>query len=232
MNYTHQNLFTMVPSLRSFQNFLILQNLYRLRALGFYFSDPIALNHKNSAVLPDSIAHLNKTITECHLCDLSKSRTQSMFGFGSYNAELMIVDAYVSSSENEQNAYYTGRSGTSLKNMVEKVLMMNIDDIYITHVIKCKPLGSHEPSMSEFDSCKAYLFKQIELIQPKVLIALGEKAYRLITDDTTPFEQVRGEKINFSSFSLVPIYHPTFLLRNPSLKKETMNDLIKIKSFL
>ncbi len=222
----------MVPSLRSFQNLLILQNLYRLRALGFCFSDPIALNHKNSTMLPNNITHLNEIISACHLCDLSKSRTQSMFGYGNYNAELMIVDAYVSSSENEQNAYYTGRSGTSLKNMVEKVLMMNIDDVYITHAVKCKPLGSYEPSISEFDSCKAYLFKQIELIQPKVLVALGEKTYRLITDDTTPFEQVRGEKINFSSFSLVPIYHPTFLLRNPSLKRETMNDLNKIKSFI
>ncbi len=86
--------------------------------------------------------------------------------------------------------------------------------------------------MSEFESCKAYLFKQIDLIQPKIIIALGEKAYRLITGDTTPFEQVRGEHVNFSTFSLIPIYHPTYLLRNPSLKRETLYDLNKIKSIL
>ena len=218
--------------MRSFQNLLILQNLYRLRSLGFSYSDPIALNHKNVTELPNNLDFLNEIISQCHLCDLSKSRTQSMLGFGNKSAKVMIVDAYVSMSEDEQNSYYIGRSGTSLKNMVEKVLMMNINDVYITHAVKCKPLGSKEPSKSEFDSCKAYLFKQIELIQPKVLIALGEEAYRFITDDNIPFEQIRGEKINFSTFTLVPIYHPTFLLRNPSLKKETLHDLNKIKSLI
>ncbi len=219
-------------ALRSFQNLLILQNLYRQRALGFSFSDPIALNHKNSAALPDSIAALNQSVLECHLCDLSKSRQQSMYGYGNPNADIMIVDAYVSHSENEQNSYYVGRSGLSLKNMVEKVLLQHIDDVYMTHAVKCKPLDSKEPSVSEFESCKAYLFKQIDLIQPKVIIALGAKAYRLITGDTTPFEQVRGERLNFSTFSLVPIYHPTYLLRNPSLKRETLHDLNTIKSLL
>ncbi len=155
-----------------------------------------------------------------------------MYGYGNSNADIMIVDAYVSHSENEQNHYYVGRSGRSLKNMVEKVLLKGINEVYMTHAVKCKPLDSKEPSISEFESCKAYLFKQIDLIQPKIIIALGEKAYRLITGDTTPFEQVRGEQVNFSTFSLVPIYHPTYLLRNPSLKRQTLHDLNKIKSAL
>jgi len=155
-----------------------------------------------------------------------------MYGYGNIHADIMIVDAYVSHSENEHNAYYVGRSGLSLKNMVEKVLLKRIDEVYLTHAVKCKPRDSKEPSTSEFESCKAYLFKQIDLIQPKIIIALGEKAYRLITGDTTPFEQVRGERVNFSTFSLVPIYHPTHLLRNPSLKRETLHDLNKIKSAL
>ncbi len=200
--------------------------------MGFSFSDPIALNHKNSAALPNNIVDLNHSISECHLCDLSKSRQQSMYGYGNHNADLMIVDAYVSHSDNEQNCYYSGRSGLSLKNMIEKVLLQHTDDVYITHAVKCKPLDSKEPSISEFESCKAYLFKQIDLIQPKIIIALGEKAYRLITGDTTPFEQVRGARVNFSTFSLIPIYHPTYLLRNPSLKRETLHDLNKIKSAL
>ncbi len=219
-------------ALRSFQNLLILQNLYRLRTLGFTYSDPIAMNRKNSTGLPNTLTMLQQSILDCHLCDLSKSRRQSMCGYGNAQAEIMIVDAYVSESEDEQNAYYVGRSGLSLKNMVEKVLMKHIEDVYITHAVKCKPLHSHEPSVSEFDSCKAYLFKQIELIQPKIIIALGEKAYRFITDDTTPFEQVRGERVHFSNFSLIPIYHPGYLLRNPSLKRKTLHDLHKIKSAL
>lgn len=218
--------------MRSFQNLLILQNLYRLRSLGFCYSDPIALNHKNVTELPSNIEFLSEIISQCYLCDLSKSRRQSMVGTGNKNADVMIVDAYVSGSEDEQNTYYIGRSGASLKNMIEKVLMININDVYITHAVKCKSLGERQPSKSEFDSCKAYLFKQIELVQPKILIALGKDAYRFITDDNTPFEQIRGEKVNFSSFTLVPIYHPTYLLRNPSLKKETLHDLNKIKSLI
>ncbi len=211
----------------------MLQNLYRLKALGFSYSDPFVTNISTaSQQLPDDLTQLQSIIGGCHLCDLSKSRRQSMGGTGNPNADLLIIDAYVSVSEDATNSYYAGRSGESLIKMIENVIGIRKEDVYITHAVKCKPLGTNIPSQSEFASCKPYLYKQIEAIRPKVVMALGPDAYRLLSGDDTPFEQVRGHKINFGDYTIVPIYHPQFLLRNPSLKSETLRDLKIIKSCL
>jgi len=211
----------------------MLQNLYRLKALGFSYSDPFVTN-KMTAVkeLPNDLLQLQDIILECHLCDLSKSRQQSMGGVGDINADLMIVDAYVSVTEDVSNSYYDGKSGESLVKMIVNVLGKRVEEVYITHAVKCKPLGTNTPSTSEFNSCKPYLYKQIELIKPKVVMALGADAYKLLSDDDTPFEQVRGQKINVGKYIIIPIFHPQYLLRNPSMKVETLNDLKTIKSCL
>ena len=182
--------------------------------------------------MPKSLKELSQNISTCHLCDLSKSRTQSMNGYGNKNADLLIVDFHVSQAQDTNNDLYAGRSGETLKNMVEKVLELSLDDIYLTHAIKCKPLKSNKPSPSEWDSCKSYLFSQIEFIQPKVIVTLGEEAYAHITQDFDNFENVRGHVIDFKNYKLIPIYHPLYLFRNPELKKTTMNDLKTIKSCL
>jgi len=211
----------------------MLQNLYRLKALGYSYSDPFVTNRSTVAQeLPDDLLQLQEIISQCHLCDLSKSRQQSMSGLGNLNADLMIIDAYVSVSEDASNSYYAGKSGESLVKMIENVLGRKKEDVYITHAVKCKPLGTNTPSKSEFNSCKPYLYKQIEMIRPKVIMTLGEEAYHLISGDDTPFEQVRGQKINFGDYVIVPIFHPQFLLRNPSMKAKTLTDLKTIKSCL
>ncbi len=211
----------------------MLQNLYRLKALGFSYSDPFVTNRASSVQeLPDDLSALQAMVSQCHLCDLSKSRQQSMGGFGNPNADLMILDAYVSISDDATNSYYAGRSGESLVKMIENVLGRKKEEVYITHAVKCKPLGTNTPSLSEFNSCKPYLYKQIELIRPRVIMTLGQEAYRLLSGDDTPFEQVRGQKINFGDAVIIPIHHPQFLLRNPSMKGETLTDLKTIKSCL
>ena len=218
--------------MKSYQNLVLLQNLYRQKALGFEYSDPFSVNEANIYETATSLEQVSKNITSCYLCDLSKSRTQSMSGYGNKNAELMIIDFTVSSTDDSQNAYYTGRSGESLKKMVENVLHLNIEDIYFTHAVKCKTLNSNIPSNSEFNSCKSYLFSQIESIQPKVIVTLGETAYYKVTEENDNFENVRGHVIDFKKYQLIPIYHPAYLLRNPELKKITLNDLKTIKSCL
>ena len=183
-------------------------------------------------VLPHDLSQLNKLISECYLCDLSKSRQQSMQGSGNLSADLMIVDAYVSVSDDASNSYYSGKSGESLILMIEKVIGVRKEDVFFTHAVKCKPLGTNTPSKSEFNSCKPYIYRQIEQIRPKVVVTLGPEAYALLSGDDTPFEQVRGQKINFGSHLIIPIYHPQYLLRNPSMKRSTMTDLKTIKSTL
>ena len=218
--------------MKSFQNLIILQNLYRLRSLGFFYTDLVSINQKTQDTLANDLDSLHVSISSCHLCDLSKSRKQSMSGFGNPNAQLMIVDSYVSDSDDEAGNYFTGRAGDSLRKMIENVLGLNINEIYLTHAVKCKPLGANKPSDSEYNSCNPYLFKQIALIKPKVIVTLGEDAYNCFAQIKEDFNKVRGDVVDLKEYLLVPIHHPQFLLRNPSLKGETLNDLIKIKSLL
>jgi DNA polymerase len=199
---------------------------------GFEYINHFNINEKNSYEKPKDIDELSKSISSCHLCDLSKSRQQSMSGFGKVDADLMIIDFCVSMSDDMNNSYYNGRSGESLVNMIEKVIGVKKEDAYYTHAIKCKPLNSNMPSESEWNSCKSYLFSQIDFVKPKVIIALGEDTYSKLTDEKTSFQNVRGHVIEFKNSKLIPIYHPQFLLRNPELKKVTLNDLKIIKSFL
>ena len=218
--------------MNSYQNLVLLQNLYRLKNLGYDYIDPIVVNQQTDEQLPNTLEALHTMVQNCHLCDLSKSRHQSMAGWGNPNADLMFIDAMVSMAEDESKQFYAGRSGDSLIKMIENVLGLSIDDVYYTHAVKCKPLGTNKPSPSEWSSCKPYLFKQLELVKPKIVVTLGEDAYKLLSGDNTAFEQVRGQSINFGSYRIIPLYHPQFLLRNPSLKRETMNDLQLIKSLL
>ena len=218
--------------MKSYQNLILLQNLYRQKALGFEYSDPFSVNEATTNDIAKSLDQLVQNISSCHLCDLSKSRQQSMSGYGNPNASLMIIDFCVSSGEDTQNTYYHGRSGESLKKMIENVLNLRVDDVYFTHAVKCKTLNSNIPSASEFNSCKSYLFAQIEFIKPKLIVTLGDSAYYKVTDEDNNFEDVRGHVIDFKKYKLIPIYHPAFLLRNPELKKITLNDLKTIKSCL
>jgi len=221
-----------MSSMDSYQNLVLLQNLYKLKAMGFEYIDSFDINHKSSSFSISSVDELVKNISNCYLCDLSKSRKQSMVGFGSFNANLMIVDFGVSDIQDLKNSYYVGLSGEILTNMIQNVLGLNLNDVYYTHQVKCKAHNLNTPSVSEINSCSNYLFTQIELIKPKVIVTLGESAYNNLVGKDEKFENVRGHDINFRNAKLIPIYHPQFLLRNPHLKRETLKDLKRVKSFL
>lgn len=217
----------------SFQNLALLENLYRLKALGYKYIDPITPNSQTPFTsLPNSLQTLSDTISSCYLCDLSKSRNQSMSGFGNPRAEVMFIDAFVSAAEDESGEYFVGRSGVMLRDMIEKVLHFSLKDIYFTHAIKCKPFGFQTPSSSECNSCRGYLTQQISIVQPKIIVPLGAEAYQIVSGDEGDFERVRGEIIPMGNSVLIPMYHPLYLVRNPSMKKEAMRDLQTIKGQL
>lgn len=217
----------------SFQNLALLENLYRLKALGYSYIDPITPNAQTSSqLLPDSLQTLSQSIAQCFLCDLSKSRRQSMSGFGNPKAKIMFIDSFVSPAEDESGDYFVGRSGVMLRDMIEKVLHLSLDDIYFTHAVKCKPFGFQTPSSSEYNSCMGYLTQQISILQPRIIVPLGTEAYRIVSGDEGDFERVRGELIPMGSSLIIPFYHPLYLVRNPSMKKEAMRDLQTIKGQL
>jgi DNA polymerase len=217
----------------SFQNLALLENLYRLKSLGYTYVDPITPNIQTIASsLPDSLNTLEKNISQCYLCDLSKSRRQSMSGYGNPHASLMFIDAYVSAAEDESAEYYVGRSGVMLRDMIEKVLMLRIEDVYFTHAVKCKPFGFQNPSTSECSSCAPFMSKQLEIIKPRFIVTLGPDTYQILTGDNGDFDRVRGEIIPFGDAYVIPMYHPLYLVRNPSLKKDALRDLQTIKAQL
>lgn len=222
-----------MKSVDSFQNLALLENLYRLKSLGYTYVDPITPNIQTIASsLPDSLNTLEKNISQCYLCDLSKSRRQSMSGYGNPHASLMFIDAYVSAAEDESAEYYVGRSGVMLRDMIEKVLMLRIEDVYFTHAVKCKPFGFQNPSTSECSSCAPFMSKQLEIIKPRFIVTLGPDAYQILTGDNGDFDRVRGEIIPFGDAYVIPMYHPLYLVRNPSLKKDALRDLQTIKAQL
>ena len=134
----------------------LLQNLYKLQTLGFEYIDHFETSDIYQK--PSSLEELQKNISSCHLCDLSKSRTQSMSGYGHKNAKLFFIDASVSQFQDATNDYFAGKSGEILQNMIEKVLQLPLEDIYITHIVKCKPLQTKQPTIPEYETCKSYLF--------------------------------------------------------------------------
>ncbi|MEA1915925.1 MAG: uracil-DNA glycosylase [Campylobacterota bacterium] len=215
---------------RQLQNLLLLNELYRLESLGVEFIDPITIQHSVDDELPNDLNMLKELVSSCHLCNLSKSRNQSMFGYGSLSANIMFVDSVVSSASDEANSYYAGKSAEILQNMIEKVLGLSVEDVYFTTALKCK--CDVENANDYFDSCKAYLFKQIEIVKPKLVVALGEDAYRLISADKSPLHTLRGRSIKFEKYDLIATHHPLYLLRNPSKKRESMYDLQNIKSYI
>lgn len=221
--------------MKSYQNLVLLKSLYLYKSLGFSYIDPISINSDNepfAMTLPSDINSLHSQISQCHLCDLSKSRQRVLSGFGNHKAKVMFIDAFPSMIEDESGDSFSGRSGGSLKKMIENVLGLSVNDIYLTHILKCKPSHNHHILDSELSSCKPYILKQIELINPRVIVTLGELAYTNLIKDSNSFEKARGHKIPYEKKILVPIYHPSHLLRNPSLKKCTMNDLQVIKGLI
>jgi DNA polymerase len=144
----------------------------------------------------------------------------------------MFIGDAPSSSEDNEGKFFLGRSGEMLSDMITKVLKLQTKDVYVTNLVKCKPYGGKKISPIDIHACHPYVLKQIELIKPKIIVTLGEKAYQNLSGDDTALEQIRGALIQRNNYTIIPTYHPSFLLKNPSYKKDVLEDLKKIKEML
>jgi len=209
---------------KTLYNALQLKELYRLKALGFRYTTIKPFSSKNSLLeLPNTLIKLKQQVSNCHLCSLSKTRDRVIFGEGNNNAQIMFIGNYPTDIES---------SVKILTLMIEKVLGLSRTDVYITNLLKCKLPSNQKLHDSYIDSCKSYLSKEIELIQPNIIITLGQIAYYYLTNDNSSLKDIHGNIIQKESYKIIPIYHPNFLLKNPSFKKEVFIDLKKIKSIL
>ena len=169
---------------------------------------------------------------DCHLCDLSKSRHKVVFGEGDPHAEILFIGEGPGSTENSSGQPFVGRSGELLTKMIENVLHISRSDVYITNIVKCRPPNNAIPTPTQAHTCQPYLMKQIELIQPKLVVTLGATAYHYLTGDDTEISKVRGTIHKQNKYTVIPTYHPSYLLRNPSAKKEVFDDLLKVKELM
>jgi len=210
----------------------VLYNLNFLKSIGYSYHEIIEINNKelSSDSLPNNFNELKSLVENCYLCELSKVRKHALFGEGNQNASLMLITDEPTATEDELKSHYAGKNGEQLTKMIENVLPLKKEDIYITSLVKCKSLNGM--NASHFSSCSAYLFKEIELVNPKLIVTLGEKAYNFLCSDVVPFNQIRGQFINYKTYSVLPTFSVSYLLRNPSSKKEAYYDMLKIKSTL
>ncbi len=211
---------------------LQLKKLQILKELGIKYVNNLKEIEETPYSLPNSLEELKKIVYNCHLCQLSKTRTKVVFGEGNPKANLMFVGEGPGASEDSVGKPFVGRAGEVLTKMIENVLHIKRSEVYISNIVKCRPPNNRVPTPSEALICRVYLFKEIEIVNPKIIVALGSTAYKYLTNDTSKISKIRGHIIDFNGKKLIPTYHPSYLLRNPSAKKEAFADLLKVKELM
>ena len=169
---------------------------------------------------------------DCRLCKLhTLGRKQVVFGVGNPNADLMFVGEAPGADEDIQGEPFVGRAGQLLTKIIEAIGMQR-SDVYIANVIKCRPPGNRNPEPDEVERCEPFLFRQIDLIKPKVIVALGKFAAQSLLKTNDPITRLRGREYRFRSAILMPTFHPAYLLRNPSSKREVWEDMKRVRAIL
>src|SRR5438105_1602221 len=171
------------------------------------------------------LRHIREDIGDCTRCRLHKQgRKQIVFGVGNPRAELMFIGEAPGADEDEQGEPFVGRAGQLLNNMI-KAMGLRREDIYMANIIKCRPPGNRTPDRDECETCSPFLMRQIAVIKPKVIVALGAVAAKTLLAINAPMAELRGHWYDFRATKLAVTYHPAFLLRDPRQKKEAWKDL-------
>lgn len=184
----------------------------------------------NRTMVTGSVANLgwddlSLTIKECTKCVLCKGRTQVVIERGNRNADWMFIGEGPGEQEDLQGKPFVGASGKLLDKMIAAMKLKHDSDVYICNVVKCRPPQNRNPEPDEINACKDYLLRQIELVQPKIIIALGRFASQTLLDSTLATGKLRGQVHQFKTIPLVVTYHPSYLLRNSNAKKDAWADL-------
>jgi len=177
---------------------------------------------------PDPAARLRlirEDIGDCTRCRLHKQgRKQIVFGVGNPGADLMFIGEAPGADEDEQGEPFVGRAGLLLNNMI-RAMGLGRKDVYIANIIKCRPPGNRTPERDECETCSPFLLRQIEAVEPQVIVALGAVAAKTLLAVNAPMSELRGRWFDFRGTKLRVTYHPAFLLRDPRQKKEAWKDL-------
>jgi len=167
-------------------------------------------------------------IQDCQKCELGKSRTSFVFGVGNPNADIVFVGEAPGKDEDLQGIPFVGRAGK----LLDKILLaiqLTRDDIYILNVLKCRPPNNRDPLPSEVELCETYLKRQLEIIQPKLIVCLGRVSGKTLLRLDLPLGKMRENVYSYNGIDTIVTYHPAALLRNSNFKKPTWDDFQKIR---
>jgi len=180
----------------------------------------------------DALIAIRTDIGDCTRCKLhTLGRAHIVFGVGNPSADLMFVGEAPGADEDIQGIPFVGRAGQLLTKIIEAIGLKR-EDVYIANVIKCRPPGNRNPEPDEVDTCEPFLFRQIDVIKPKVIVALGKFAAQTTLRTLDPISRLRGRLYDYRGAKLMPTFHPAYLLRNPSSKREVWEDMKVVRDLL
>jgi DNA polymerase len=169
---------------------------------------------------------------DCTRCKLhALGRRQVVFGVGNPRARLMFVGEGPGEDEDRQGEPFVGRAGQLLTKIIEAIGLSR-EQVYIANVIKCRPPGNRNPEPDEVSTCEPFLFRQIDIVQPRVIVPLGKFAAQSLLRTTDPITRLRGRAFTYRGATLIPTFHPAYLLRTPSAKREVWEDMKKVRDML
>ncbi len=173
---------------------------------------------------PAALVAIREEIGDCTRCALSQGRNKIVFGDGDPNARLMFVGEGPGADEDAQGLPFVGRAGQLLNNMIS-AMGLKREQVYIANIVKCRPPQNRVPEPEEAHTCSQFLFQQIDVVRPEVLVALGSTAATYLMGAKSPLTALRGRVHELRGSKLIVTYHPAFLLRDPRQKKEAWKDL-------
>lgn len=196
------------------------------------FSASSDVNRDDGVNGVDGLPRIRADIGECTRCKLSRlGRSQIVFGVGDPGADLMFVGEAPGRDEDLQGEPFVGRAGQLLTKIIEAIGLTR-DAVYIANVIKCRPPENRNPEPDEVATCEPFLFRQIDVIKPKVIVALGTFAAKALLRTDESISRLRGRVYAYRGAKLVPTFHPAFLLRSPDRKRDTWEDMKKVRALL
>jgi DNA polymerase len=174
---------------------------------------------------------LGRIAAVCQKCRLAKTRTNVVYGIGDPTADLMFIGEAPGHDEDVKGEPFVGRAGQLLTDII-KAMSLTRAQVYITNVVKCRPPENRNPEPDELDECRPYIQRQVELIQPKVIVTLGKFALQSLTGKTYGIMAIRGHWLEYEGVKVMPTFHPAYLLRTPAAKKDVWGDMKKVMAEL
>ena len=185
----------------------------------------------SAGAAPETLEAIREDLGECTRCKLHGGRTNVVFGVGSPTADLVFVGEAPGRDEDRQGIPFVGRAGQLLTRIIAAIGLSR-DEVYIANVIKCRPPNNRNPEPDEVATCEPFLFRQLDVIRPRVVVALGGFAIRTLLRTDDAVSRLRGRVFDYRGAKLIPTFHPAFLLRSPERKRDVWEDMKRVRALL